>query len=228
MVVQVKMDKKECKKKLVKMTREGVSVANMAEEFGVSAQTIRNWATEFGIYDEMKSRTPLYCACHGKVKQTLAKLLKEGKNLPQIAEALHITQKGLRAAITENGLDEAYEKVKFANRSNRRRKERDEKTEWWKKTLTEMFDKGMTVNQIKDELGVTKRTIYLRMRQCGFGKKIRAHNMPNRKEIAERKVRVREMLKEGKTVSEIARAENMQYSNTVRVINQVKEEDANK
>lgn len=220
----MKMDKKECKKKLVKMSREGMSVANMAKEFDVSAQTIRNWATEFGIYEEMKARTPLYCACHGKVKQTLSKLLKEGKNLPQIAEALHITQKGLREAISENGLDEAYEKVKFANRSNRRREERDEKTDWWKKTLTEMFAEGKSVNQIKEELGVTKRTIYLRMRQCGFGKKIRPHNMPTREEIAERKERIRHMMDEGLTVSQIAKAEDMQYSNAVRVINQIKDE----
>lgn len=219
------MDKKECKKQLVKMSREGMSVANMAKEFGVSAQTIRNWAADFGIYDEIKSRTPLYCACHGKVKQTLSKLLKEGKNLPQIAESLHITQKGLRQAIHDNGLDELYEQVKFSNRSNRRRKERDEKTGWWKKTLSEMFDKGMSVNQIKDELGCTKRTIYLRMRQCGFENKIRNHNMPSREEIAERKVRVRKMMEEGKSVSEIARAEGMQYSNTVRVMNQIKEDE---
>lgn len=215
------------KKELVKHIKDGESVKEMAEYFGVSTQTVRNWAEKFGVYEEMNSRTPIYRACRGKIKKVLKEMLKEGKSTQEISKELHVTQKAALDSIREYGLMPEYEKIKFKNRSNRRSKERAEKTEWWIETLKKMLiEEGKTVNQAKDELGVTKRTIYLRMREDKeLAKMIRPHNMPSRAEIAERKERIRKMYHDGMKVADIARAENMQYANTLRVIKQIEEEE---
>lgn len=214
---------KPTRKAFEKDIKDGKSVSEMAKEYDVSSQTIRNWATAWGVYEDMNARTPLYCACKGKVKQVLAKMLKQDKSIAEISKELHVAQKSILDGIKEYGLTEEYEKLKFKHRSARRKEERDEKTAWWKKTLTEMFAKGMTVNDICEELHCTKRTIYLRMRQVGLGKKIRPHNMPSRAEIAERKERIRQYMKDDMKIADIARKENMQYANALRVVNQIRE-----
>lgn len=217
---------KPTKKEFEKDLKNGESVKEMAEKYDVSTQTIRNWATDWGIYQELIGRSPLYRACKGKVKQVLSRMLKEDKSIADISKELHVAQKHVLDGIKEYDLTEAYEKLKFKHRSERRKEERDEKTEWWKKTLTECFDKGMSVNQICDELHCTKRTVYLRMRQVGLGKRIRKHNMLSRAEIAERKERIRQYVLGGEmTVAEISRKEDMKYANALRVINQIREEE---
>lgn len=211
------------KAEFVEMLDQGATLKELAAKFGKTEQTMRNWAVKFGVEKKL-NRGRMFIVCKGKVKETLNEYLDKGMTAPEIAKDLHTSVNTVMKAIESEGLSNKYKKVKSAKMVKSHRNE--ERHAEWRDELQPMLASGMTVNDIRQKLGLTKRAVYCRMRAAGLESYIREHHMPNDPKTIARQKKIAKLMDQGLPMTKIASRLGESYPNVVRIVGEIKAQRA--
>lgn len=186
---------------------DGHTKQECADELGVDIDTISNWILELGLQGRALKGV-VAKACHGNVKDTLASMIGKGKSLQEMSEELGVSSGVVRKSISECGLDEELDASIKRRRVRREQEHRRNSNieDTWREELRPYMEARASVQDMLDGLGITKATLYKRMRRAGYGDRIEKRVRADSQERAEQMRAVISMQKDGMSAQDIADA----------------------